>query len=671
MTIAMDVMVGEDSSPFVGRRAFTYRDQEFFFGRSREARELSALWRDSRLVTLHGPPGSGKTSLLQAGLLSMVTGEADVLPPGRMLAASAFPEGLLAEYNPHSLAVLASWSPAETPDWLARKSVTEFLRCRSGASDFADPQVPLLVAIDQVEQVFTADWSGPARDDFFTDLATAMRQLPLLRVLLVTRTDLLSELLRYEEQIAPGGARHYALAPLTFTAAVEVAQQAVGTTGRRLTSGAARALVGELGWTAKGATAPVVEPVQLQVVCSALWRALPAESPVITVDFVRRAVDVDGALAAWCADAVAETSARHGVSAQRLFDWLRRYAIAPQAADPGEVPAAGMDTWDRVLRTLENQFVLRHRPGGKAYKFTTSRLAEVARRYPSWMTLPGSTARMSAADRMRIGESALAEADLAAAEENATDAASSADADVRLRADAWSLLGNIAYRGGRTELAARRYQNAAQLREQLGDSRGVARLFGAIGRMHSRAGRFTAALEELNAALSRLPDDLTLQTELATALWHSGQAQAAVAMFGAVLAVEPHSAEALAGRGQILSERGNAAVALADLRALLELYPASEVAPAVRSAYALALARAGHQKAALAEADAALAAAGESGVVLLRAAQVAAVAGSSGRASELLRRAEQASHPALSHAELVRAHRLRQQIARPWAGTGC
>ena len=39
-------------------------------------------------------------------------------------------------------------------------------------------------------------------------------------------------------------------------------------------------------------------------------------------------------------------------------------------------------------------------------------------------------------------------------------------------------------------------------------------------------------------------------------LWEAGQSQAAAAVFGTVLTVEPLSADALAGRGQIRAERG-------------------------------------------------------------------------------------------------------------------
>jgi Flp pilus assembly protein TadD len=171
-------------------------------------------------------------------------------------------------------------------------------------------------------------------------------------------------------------------------------------------------------------------------------------------------------------------------------------------------------------------------------------------------------------------------------------------------------------------------------------------------------GNYTAALEHLYSAVTRLRGDLTIQTELANTLWRIGHAQAAAAVFGTVLAIEPDYAEALAGRGQICAERGSAAAALDDLKALKRVRPSLSGKPEVRSAYALALARAGQSEIAMQEADAALKFTSDSGPVFLRAARVASVSGASNRVLSLLRRATAASDPALYPHQLGEAKRL-------------
>jgi tetratricopeptide (TPR) repeat protein len=220
--------------------------------------------------------------------------------------------------------------------------------------------------------------------------------------------------------------------------------------------------------------------------------------------------------------------------------------------------------------------------------------------------------------------------------------------ELRFQADALSLLGNITYLDCQSDIAEKYYRLAAELRDQLGDQPEVGRLFGAVGRIHIQQGNYVRALEDLQLALTRLPSDLALQTDFATALWLADQSQAAAAVFGAVLFVEPDSADALAGRGQIRAERGNAAAALDDLQTLQRIRPRVSQKPEVRSAYALALALAGRSETAMAEANAALASTHDSAVILLRAARVALVAGAVDRARELLRMAEGATRPALS-----------------------
>ena len=54
--------------PFKGLAPFERADAEFFFGRERSVGELMARLADSALLAVVGPSGSGKSSLLRAGL---------------------------------------------------------------------------------------------------------------------------------------------------------------------------------------------------------------------------------------------------------------------------------------------------------------------------------------------------------------------------------------------------------------------------------------------------------------------------------------------------------------------------------------------------------------------------------------------------------------------------
>ena len=128
----MNMSANKDRGPYIGRRAFAFEDQEVFYGRDQEIEGLRDLWRGHPLVVLHGLAGSGKTSLLQAGVGPLLAKDGDVLPLGRPLVASSFPEPLLAEHNPYALAVLTSWSPAASRTLLAHESVSDFRAAARG-----------------------------------------------------------------------------------------------------------------------------------------------------------------------------------------------------------------------------------------------------------------------------------------------------------------------------------------------------------------------------------------------------------------------------------------------------------------------------------------------------------------------------------------------------------
>jgi choline dehydrogenase-like flavoprotein len=55
--------------PFRGERPYRYEDRDLFFGRSDEVQELLDALGAHRIVLLYGPAGSGRTSLIEAGLL--------------------------------------------------------------------------------------------------------------------------------------------------------------------------------------------------------------------------------------------------------------------------------------------------------------------------------------------------------------------------------------------------------------------------------------------------------------------------------------------------------------------------------------------------------------------------------------------------------------------------
>jgi tetratricopeptide (TPR) repeat protein len=402
-------------------------------------------------------------------------------------------------------------------------------------------------------------------------------------------------------------------------------------------------LTNSIGETTQVVT-ETLEPAQLQVVCSELWRRLPDDVRLVTTEHLHDYGDADKTLARFCGDAIARVSSDHGVPEPELGGWLESTFVT-ELGTRGSVyggPSTTGGMANAVVRALEDHHILKSewRNRSRWYELAHDRLIKPIRRMNKPVTGNDGSLDARAASYLRAAETALADGELTLAEKHADEALRLCDGvDARMEAEAESFLAGIALQRGRHEGAERRYRRAAELFEALQDQTAVGRLLASLGELRFARGEYVAAVEELQGALLRLPGDPTVQIELARALSCSGQARAAVAVYGGVLTVAPESAAGLSGRGQILADLGDAAIALDDLDRLATLHPEYREHPDLRSARGLALAKLGRYDDAVAEISAARRDAPGDGAVLLRAARVARAVDDNDSARELARRA--------------------------------
>jgi tetratricopeptide (TPR) repeat protein len=639
MTGTMTRSVGR---PYPGIRPFAHTDIDRFFGRSADATALAELWQANRLTIAVGATGSGKTSLLQAGVLPLVQGgRAEALPPGRISYGSTYPAAALPQHNPYTLALLRSWSPGEAATRLVGLTVREFVRRRAERHDG-----PILAVIDQAEELL-ADPSLRRlhRRGLLNDLAETVREESSLHLLLLLREPALEDFSR-----ALGAGARYSVTPLSYEKALEAVKRPVKGADRKFEAGAAEELVTDLLTsyivTADGKQQCVVtecvQPAFLQVVCVRLWESLPEDLKVITLRDVRARGNADSALAAHCSRTIAAVADEHDLPATRLRSWMIRTFVTELGtrgtAYEGMTDTAGMP--NAVLRALEDRHLLssQRRSGSRWYELLSERLIEPLRHAAEEQPpLVEPTGYLLAAERaLTLGELDLAER---YAEETLR---TSPDGDFRLRAEAESLLGNLAHERGKPAEAEARYRVAAKLFEAVRDTGAVARQLAAVGQMLLAQGRLTDSVDELRAAVERLPNDLVVQAELGWALWQLGQTRAAEAVFTGILAVDAGNADALRGRGEILADLGEAREAMRDLGDTT-----SRDRPATRAARGLALAELGDHRAAARDIEAALAKAPRNGSVLLYAARAEALGGDQAAAAELAEHAINATDPPL------------------------
>jgi WD40 repeat protein/tRNA A-37 threonylcarbamoyl transferase component Bud32 len=146
-------VASEGMCPFKGLASFEPVDADYFFGRERLVAELVARLVGAGFLGIVGPSGSGKSSVLRAGLLPALAG--GVLP------GSAGWRRLLLRPGEHPL------------EELRRVLVTGATDPLAEALDTLPAGARLLLAVDQLEELFTACQSEAERTAFADTLARA------------------------------------------------------------------------------------------------------------------------------------------------------------------------------------------------------------------------------------------------------------------------------------------------------------------------------------------------------------------------------------------------------------------------------------------------------------------------------------------------------------------
>lgn len=196
--------------PYRGLAAFEEGDADWFFGRERVVDAVMARLEESRFVAVFGASGSGKSSLLRAGVVprwQTAPGQrrAAVLVPGaHPLRASA---AGLAPLGAHTAEVLRTEFAAD--DQALHRMVGQALADRGDGAE-------LLLVVDQFEEVFTLCREGDERSRFIRALvAAAQAEGSRCRVVLGVRADFYPHCTRHRELSEVCGGAQVAVGPLT------------------------------------------------------------------------------------------------------------------------------------------------------------------------------------------------------------------------------------------------------------------------------------------------------------------------------------------------------------------------------------------------------------------------------------------------------------------------
>ncbi|WP_305783620.1 caspase, EACC1-associated type [Symbioplanes lichenis] len=284
------------ASPYLGLASFGTADAGLFFGRERAVGDLLAAAARARRagvpLTVLGPSGAGKTSLLHAGLLAALHRGTEV--PG-LEGSARWP--------------VLTLTPGDRP--AAR------LEDRLGATDPAAG--PVVIVADQLEQVFTL--SPPAERDAFLARLTGLAGEHL--VVLGLRDDFYPRAAEHSELHRSLQEHPFLLrpmAPAQLRAAIEEPARAGGV---RLEAGLADVMLHELG-----AFAPGADPAggaALPLLSHALWATWDRRrGDLLTVAGYRAAGGVAQAVATTAGETYAGLDPPARVALRRMLPRLVR-----------------------------------------------------------------------------------------------------------------------------------------------------------------------------------------------------------------------------------------------------------------------------------------------------------------------------------------------------------
>lgn len=311
----LDVVAGEDRdrpvprpvrNPYKGLRAFQEADAKDFFGRDEMIDKVVRRAAECQLVSVVGPSGSGKSSLVKAGLVPALKGGARAR---ECLVTTMYPGAHPFEELDMALRRIAT-------NWPERGALTELTSDASGLlrvikQILPDDDTGLVLVIDQFEEIFSL-LDDEATRGLFLAAITAVANEESAAVLIVTtlRADFFDRPLLYSEF---GELLERGLVPLTAPSRSELAE-AVSGPARRVGFEVEEGLISEI--VSEVADQPGALPLMQFALTEMVEQADGAE---LTIARYRRQGGVAGAISARAEDLFLELNEAGQQALQQAF----------------------------------------------------------------------------------------------------------------------------------------------------------------------------------------------------------------------------------------------------------------------------------------------------------------------------------------------------------------
>jgi hypothetical protein len=301
--------------PFIGPRPFEEADAEVFFGREAELAALTAQVVSTQIVLLYAPSGSGKSSLISAGLIPAMRDEEFKVSQARL----------------NTLAPSDGQPPVDLLCEAIRNSAL-------GSST----ERPSLLVLDQFEEIVAALTYAELRTLSETVYST-MAGNPRARTVISFREEYLARISALFNKATEAGVGHFHLDRLSRRGALEAFERSLDTVRFQVEREAGELFLQKLAPPTQRQRSEVeFEPLYLQLLGSQLWSSISdpgsaGTSPdtdgrgdvhaVVTVSDVRSLVDFDQAIEVFYNSTISQVCESHHVTEKAMRDWIDRKLV--------------------------------------------------------------------------------------------------------------------------------------------------------------------------------------------------------------------------------------------------------------------------------------------------------------------------------------------------------
>jgi energy-coupling factor transporter ATP-binding protein EcfA2 len=274
--------------PYVGLQTFEEKHADFFFGRQADTQRLKEKLKSTRFLLVTGPSGSGKSSLVRAGLVSSL--KKGALPGSDSWIFQIFKPGA------HPITALAASilrlfphdSMQKTIDQMATDQRTLHLAVSLALTEPITTQ-RLVLVVDQFEEIFTLCRNESERTQFIANLiyAALIPDGPTT-IILTLRADFYHKCASYPELSVLMAAQQFLVSPMDTESLRQVIEQPAWRVGLEFELGLVETILDEV--KREPGALPLLEQALLE-----LWER--RRGRLITLNAYRESGGVKGAIA--------------------------------------------------------------------------------------------------------------------------------------------------------------------------------------------------------------------------------------------------------------------------------------------------------------------------------------------------------------------------------------